>query len=254
VGTVATKAVVETAMCLADRSYCTPNLPSITDELIQSQRVVPIILPSTSIPIGGVCQKTTTATKAKRKPRNRALAPIASPAQCTPEPDQSSGSTPAQERFNENEAKPSSLDYDAQQGIWDKFLQEADLFCRFSRGTFRGFSDTEKAILVEAGKLWKGGTGANRETVLDFLKSKGLIGKGGKYTGHHQNSKACYPNLAREIRNLTIVESKDSVHRDICHGGKYLNCTFGELFKETADIITDWVSQGIPDDPLGVCR
>ncbi len=246
VGTAATYAVVNTAMCIGDPSYCQSTMNGIADELLQSGRAVPLITPSIALPSNGVCRATTTAAPAARKQRNRALAPIASPVQCVPKPDQSAGSSskPSQERFNENEAKPPTLDYDAQQGIWDKFLQEADLFCRFGKGTFDGFSQAEKDALIEAGKLWKGGgsNGANRKTVLDFLKSKGLIGEFGKFTGHHQNSKACYPSLARDITNLTIVESKDSVHRDICHGGKYGNCTFGELFKETADIITDFLA------------
>jgi hypothetical protein len=239
--------------------YVDSNMSGIADDLLTSQLAVPRVLQVVPVTAPGVCPITTTGTPALRKPRNRVLPLLATPAQCLPTPDQSAGpsSVPSQERFNENETPPANLEYAAQQGIWDKMLQEADLFCRFGKGTSSKFTKPEIDILKEAGRMWKGGTknGESRTKVLDFLKSKGLIGEKGKYTGHHQNSKACYPSLARDVKNLTIVESKSSVHRDICHSGKYTNCTFGELFKETADIISEFINvQGLKDDELGVCR
>jgi hypothetical protein len=251
--------IIKEVMQATNPGYVDSNMSGNADELLMNQQAIPRVFPNTTVTTPGICPITTTANPVIRRTRNRPLTAIATPAQCLPTPDQSAGpsNVPSQERFNENEAKPSDLDYAAQQGIWDKMLQEADLFCRFGKGTSSKFTKPEIDILKEAGRMWKGGTknGESRTKVLDFLKSKGLIGEKGKYTGHHQNSKACYPSLARDIKNLTIVESKQSVHRDICHSGKYGNCTFGELFKETTDIISEFINvQGLKNDELGVCR
>jgi Carboxypeptidase regulatory-like domain len=168
---------------------------------------------------------------------------------CLPKPEFGSGNRPTQDRFDQKDPKLNDLGSRAQKGIDRKWLDEADLICRFGQGTGDWNANQLKAF-EEAGKLWKGGNGS-KAAALRKLKDAGIRGAGQSHVGQHINCKAGFMGSADDPRNIILIPN--SIHKLKCHNDDFKNCSTGDLFKPFADLALDLANK-VGFDNLVACR
>lgn len=212
---------------------CAPGLGYwLEDMLFTLQRLIPAPQPVFD---PNVCYEAILCTTAEviAPPQIGAITIVRpTTAECTPQPDFTSGNTPQPDRTNRSDPRDPNRANNAQNAIDERWLVEADFICRFDQGTVR-WSETQLRVLQEAGEIWKGGNGS-KTAALQKLRDGGLMGARGSHVGHHINSVQCFEGYAGSVENIVLTPK--SGHMAQCHGGSYNNCAQGELFKSMDEI------------------